>query len=334
MREPVIQIMGQAGKDLVGRWRPSLVSVSLVDHDGGEADELTIVFAVDPPFPPVPPKNTPYACAFGWRGGPLRDAGSFTVQSTSISGDAESGYLLTVTCRSADFDKLKEMGSGHFEDTTAGDIIKKIASEAGLSAKVDETIGATKIPYRLRWAQSSGGFITELAGDLGGTMKVANKTLLVSKRNSGKTAGGSDMPTIKIDFSETGPIELTIEGRPEFKESSSGWFDPLEGLLKFVDGTSVGDAARLMLLHPAASEDEAKKAGEAQAAEQARSSVSGSITIEGRIDALAGAPVSLTGFGGDADGLPLVAPTITHDFTFDDSGGWLTTVELESRKTE
>lgn len=336
---PVTRILGTSGTDLVPGWGPALVSATLTDNDGGEADELVMVFAADPPFPPAPAKGTPFFPSFGWSSGgveSMRDGGRFEVQNVSFGGDAESGYTMTVTCRSADFvDKMKEMDSEHYEDTTAGDIFQKIASAAGVSATVDPEIAAAKIPYRLRWGQSPAGFATDLAGDLGGTMKLTNGKLLVAKRNSGKTASGTTMPPIVILFTETIEIgDISIETRPEFKETGTSWFDTAEGVMKQVTGSSVGTGGRLTPVHPYSSEDEAKAGGAAQGGEQARSAVSGSVTIPGRPEAMAGAPVILIGFGPDLDGAKLVAPTITHERTFGEDGGYLMTVDLESMKAE
>lgn len=47
---------------------------------------------------------------------------------------------------------------------------------------------------------------------------------------------------------------------------------------------------------------------------------------------MAGAPATLSGWG-DWSGLDLVAPLITHTFSFYESGGWLMMPEI-SEKTE
>lgn len=335
MLAPVTRILGKNKLDMVPGWGPALISATLTDNDGGEADELVLVFAVAPPFPSAPATGTPFFPTFGWDGGDMREGGQMEVQNVAYGGDAESGYTMTVTCRSADFqDKMKEADSGHYDDKTVGDVIKDVASKGGKSAVVDPEIAAVKLPYRLRLNQSPNSFITDLASEFGGVMKQANGQVLVSKRNSGKTASGTMMPPIVVNFAEVIEFDVSIEIRPEFKETSAGWFDPLEGIMKQVAGSSVGGGGRLAAMHPYSTEDEAKAGGEAQGGDQARSAVSGSITIPGRPSAMAGAPVILIGFGGDLDGAAIVAPTITHERTFDDGGGYLTTIDLESMKTE
>lgn len=335
---PVLKIFGKGKKnDLVPGWKAAgLKSVTLTDNDGGEADELVVVFSINPPFPASPPMGNQFFPSFSmFEGGQTRDGGMFELQNIAYSGDAESGFEMTVTSRSADFaDKMKEMDSGHFEETTAGEVFQKIASDAGISATVDASIASVKIPYRLRWAQSPASFATDLAEDFGGTMKIANGQMLVSKRNSGKTAGGTAMPPIIIMFSEVIEMDVSIDVRTEFGETGTSWFDTEEGVIKMQAGSSVGSGGRLQPMHPYSSEDEAKAGGESQGGEQARSAVSGSVTVPGWVGAMAGAPVVVVGAGGAINSVRMVAPTITHTWTWDDQGGYLMTVDLESMKTE
>ncbi|WP_172745504.1 hypothetical protein [Neorhizobium galegae] len=43
--------------------------------------------------------------------------------------------------------------------------------------------------------------------------------------------------------------------------------------------------------------------------------------------------MSLSGFGASRDGLDLVASSNQHEWSFDEGGGWLMTIELANRKT-
>lgn len=340
MPSPLIRVLGRSKVDLVPSWSAlGLVSITLTDNDGGEADELAVTWACQPPFPAAAPRGTPFFPSFGSVGDDgvesMRDGGLFEVQKTSYDGDAESGYTMTVTSRSADFnDKMKEMDSGHYDDKSAGDIFQDTASKAGISAIVHPDLASKQIPYRLRHNQSPAGFATDLAAELGGTMKVANGQMLITKRNSGETASGTKIPPIIIYFVEGMDMSIEIEGRPEYKETGAGWFDIAEGVMKTVTGSSVGTGGRLAGVHPYSTEDEATSGGAAEGGEQARSSVSGSITVAGDQTAMAGAQVILVGFGADLEAAAIVAPTITHEWTFDESGGYLMTVDLESMKTE
>jgi len=335
MRTPVVQVIGQSGADLVPGWGKALLSVEFTDNDGGEADEINVTFAVQAPFPNSPAEGTKYRLLYGWAEGPLRDAGLFTYQSDSLSGDAEGGWTITITARASDFiDADKAADSEHFEDTTAGDIFEALAGRSGKSAVVDAAIAAVRIPYRLRYNQSLTGFANELAEELGGTLKFAGGKMLVPMRAAGKTASGREMPVIIIDFASILGGEISTEGKGRYATAGSGFFDPTEGVQKLFEAASIGSASRFLSLHPARSREEAEYAAKAQGDEQARDTVTGSLDIEGSLDAMAGGRVQLSGFGASRDAADLVAASIHHTFTFDDSGGWLMSIELGNKKTK
>lgn len=336
LRKPIVRIIGQSGSDLFPTWSgKGLISASFLDNDGGEADEIEFEFSISPPFPDSPADGTKYRFLYGWSENSLRDAGLFTYQSDRLGGDPESGYTMAITARSADFvDADKKESSEHFDDKTAGEIFRLLASRSNKRAIIDPSIENVRLPYRLRWRQSPTAFAQDLASELGGTVKYANNTLLVPRRNSGQTASGQTLPTIIIPFRENHSFEISSEAKGKFKDSSTGWFDPVAGFGKFFDATSIGAASRYVALHPARSEAEAEMAGKAQIAEEARASVSGSFEADGDPDAMAGAPAKLQGYGASRDAADLVASSIQHTFTFDDGGGWIMSVEVANREAK
>ncbi len=331
MRKPVVRVIGQSGNDLVPGWGDALTRITYSDAEGGDADEIEMEFSVAPPFPDPPAEGTQYRLLYGWADDALRDAGLFTFQSASINFDAESGWLMPIVARAADFvDADKSGDSEHFDETTAGEIFRKLASGAGRSAIVHPSIADIEIPYRLRHQQSAVGFAQELADEIGGSLKLADGKWLVTAKNSGETAAGSTMPPIEIDIETLVGAGINAEARSKFKDVEAGYFDPEKGVPLFETAAGSGRTARAIVLHPAGSVGEAKARSRAEATDLDRAEVSGSLTVEGDPDAMAGAPVRLLGFGGWS-GRDLVASSIQHEFDFSESGGWLMTVETAAR---
>lgn len=334
-RRPFVSISGPSGGNLVSRLGDRLQATTIVDQAGGESDTLSFVVSVSHPFPAGPPVGTRYRAMIGWAETGARDAGTYTVQSSSIGGDPDSGYAMTVTCRAADFlDAMKKVDSEHFDDDTVGAIFRKLAGEAGVSAVVDPELSSIKLPYRLRWRQPSIDFLDDIAGEVGGTMKMQAGRLLMMKRGAKRSAGGTPFPPIIIPFRECYGFDISVEARGEFKELVGDWFDPLEGVLKSELGAGVGEASRFLPVHLFPTQEEAARAAEAAGREHARKSVTGSFTVGGNPDATAEAPVQPTGFGGEIDGLDIVCASATHEVTFGDNGGWLTTIDIESAGAE
>lgn len=334
MRRPIVKVIGPNSLDLIPGWGPALKSVRWTDVDGGDSDELEIAYSVNPPFQSSPAEGTRYGLLYGWDEASLRNGGTYTYQSDTLEGDPESGYTLTITARASDFvDADKTVDSEHFDDMTVGDIVRKVAGKAGRSATVDPSIANIKIPYRLRYNQSALGFVKELVEEFGGTLKPANGSWLVPKRNAGTTASGRAMPTILIPFRENHSFSMTSEAKGKYKDIGAAFFDPLKGVQDLFEGSSIGAAARFFNLHPARTKEEAEYAGKAQGEEQARGSAMGSFEADGSIAAMAGAPVRLVGFGASRDAADLVAASIQHSISFEDNGGWIMNVEVENRKT-
>ena len=332
MRKPSVRIIGESGVDLFKEWSSAgLTEVSFTDVDGGEADEVAFIFAVAPPFPAPSAPGQKYRFAYGWEGLALRDAGLFTAQSSSISGDAESGYQLQVTARASDFvDTDKADASEHFDEMTVGEIFNQLARKSGKTAVVDPDIAKQKIPYRLRHNQSTSGFAAELAEEFGGTLKYADGKMLVPKRNGGKTASGTAMPVLLIEFSRCIGLELSQDEKDRFEKVAASYVDPADGIPELLEATAAGKVSKRINLHPSRSKAEAQTYAAASGAELSRISVSGSIDVEGDTDAMAGATVRLSGFGA-YDAAQLVASAISHTITFDATGGWLMSVEVSDK---
>lgn len=332
-RRPIVQIMGPAGRDLVGLLGSNLAGVTIVDQAGGESDTMDIRVRVSMPAPAGPAKGTRYAPSMGWDAAGLRPAGIYTVQTVTLGGDPDQGHEMVIQCRAADFvDKLKEVDSENFDEMTAGDMFSRIASRAGTTAVVDPQIASIQIPYRLRWKEPAGDFIEQLAQELGGTIKIAGGKIAVLKRGAGRSASGKALPPIRIDFADCYGFEVSIEQRGLYEKSDGGWFDVLDGIEKLEAGRGLGSLSRYLPVHIFATKEQAKLAADAAGHEEGRKSISGSFDIPGNLSATAEAPVVCSGFGPDIDGASMTAACVTHDITFDEEGGWVTTVEVENRE--
>lgn len=331
VRRPFVSITGPSGGNLVTRLGDRLISATIVDQAGGESDTLTFVVSISHPFPPGPPVGTRYSAAIGWSETGARHAGIYTVQSSAIGGDAGSGHTMTVTCRAADYlDTMKTVDSEHFDDQTVGAIFQQLAGRAGVSAVIDPELATIKLPYRLRWKQPPIDFLDDIAAEIGGTMKPAAERILLLKRGAKRSASGAPFPPIAVPFRDDFGFDVASESRGEFQELGGDWFDPVEGLLKSELASGIGRASRYLPVHLLPTQDEAKRAAESIGREHARKSVTGFFSMAGNPHATAEAPVVPQGYGGEIDSLDIVCACATHEVTFGENGGWITTVDIES----
>lgn len=329
VRRPIVEVIGPSGRNLVPLWGAALIGVQITDQAGYESDSCTLSFRATPPGWSAPAKGTKYTVKVGWSSAGMAMTGIYTSQTVRFYGDPDTGTVMEVVCRAADFvDKLKETDSGHYADATIKEIVDDVAGKMGVSAVVASEIASIKLPYRLRFNQSAGDFLTRLADDVGAVIKPQAGKVVVLKRGSGKSAGGSSLPAITVTYDPLYEFEVEIEPRAAYKEVRGGWIDPKTGLRKTAKASGDG-AASTEVMHPYASEDDAAAGVDSAAREQQQRTVSATFTMPGNPAAVAEAPVTASGYGADIDGVAWIANSVTHDIVPD--SGWVTTLECSDK---
>lgn len=328
VRKPILIVAGSKTPNLVNVWGDTLTKVTIHDEEGLESDECVLTFRVKPPFPAMPPKGTRYVVSVGWASDAMAKTGVYTVQRRALRGDPEGGHEMEVTCRSAALDgKARAIDSAHYDDKTFGEIVSAVAGTMGLSAVVAPALRDLKIPYRVRLQQGALDFLSDLADEHGGAVKVADDKVVVVERGSGKSASGAALPTLMFRYSPSYEFEFELEPRGEVDETEGEWWDDTKGKWVREKAKTGKEGGRLRRPHPYASKDEAKRGSKAAAKERKRQTSSGHVQGPGDPAAVAGCPAKVSGFGPDADAEDWIAKTIEHEI--DPGSGWITTYELE-----
>jgi hypothetical protein len=333
VRKPVVMVIGPGGRDLVPFWGTSLLGVTITDQAGYESDEAVLRFSA-PPYEP-PAKGTLYTVRVGWSRDALAMTGRYSVSRVGFSGDPDAGEIMTVTCRAADFvERMKATGSRHYDEKngfgTAGQIFRALAAEAGVPAAVAAEIDGIEIPYRLRWNQTAIDFASDLADEIGAIVKPQAGRLVILARGSGASASGKELPEILVRHDPSYSWEVDLEERSSVERTETAWFDPKTGRTRSeraATGRTGGPSAGM---HPQASRGDARKAAAARAQELSRYTGTGSFEGPGRPEAVAGAPVTVTGFGQTIDAIAWEASGVTHEI--EPEGGWITTIEVQTKE--
>ncbi len=331
IRTPIVMVQGPRTANLLSVWGDTLTSVRIRDAVGHESDTCTLTFRVAPPFPAMPPKGTRYAVQIGWAQDAMALAGIYTVQRTGLRGDPEGGHAMSVECRAADLiDTAKSVDSGHWDNATLGAIVSDVAKGLGLQATVDPALKALSIPYRARVQQEALDFLSDLADDFGGAIKVAGGKLMMTERGAGRTASGGPLPTLTIAYDPAYDFAFDFEPRGAYRTSQGRWYDEATGTWQDEDDESEGGKGRLARPHPWPSKAEARHGARAAARERGRQSATGHVTVAGDPAAVAGCPVQVIGFGPDADGTAWCAESVEHHI--EPGAGWITTLTLETKE--
>jgi uncharacterized protein len=333
---PVLQVINETTgvnilPKLAGLWK----SCRVVDNEGTKSDSAELVCIYDAGVK-LPRKGEKYRILMGWKGSGVVLQGTYTVQTYSRRGDPETGHELIIKLRAGDFtEKLKGKGRKHFEDnTTFGEVIDQMAKRAGLQAETDPALKSIKLPYKLWWDQSIIDFVTEVAEEIGGTVKPAGGKLIARKRDAPNSASGKAMSPILIRYDASFSYEAEIEPRPEYGSVAASWHDAKSGRRKTVTEKTGRDGPVHTIKKQHATEDEARKAAKAAAYAMGAMSWTGTFDTYGLPAAFSGADVTLEGFGNPIDG-KVKAESVTKEVTAD--GGFKTTVTTsagnEKKKT-
>ncbi len=274
----------------------------------------------------LPKRGDIYQILMGWADEGLVLQGRYSFQKATLSGDPDQGERMTLHFRAADFvDKLKASGRKHYDDTTYGDLMKKVAKDAGIEAEVDPELAKIKLGYRLRWDQSPIDFATEVSEEVGATVKPAGGKLVAMKRGGGKTGSGRELAPILIQRQACLGYEIEIEPRPEVGSVAGAWLDEKDGKRKLAKKKANRTGPIAILPHPYRSEEAAGAAAEAAIYEHSNASGSGHFECPGLPYARAEAPALVSGFGSPIDG-KWKAEGVDKIVT--SAGGFLTTVQV------
>nr|WP_241086840.1 hypothetical protein [Candidatus Vondammii sp. HM_W22] len=101
-------------EDITTRLSDRLISLTLTDKHGLEADQLDLTISDHDEQVNLPKRGVTIRCYIGWKDSPLVDKGSFTVDEVEHSGSPDK---LTIRARSADFrEGFKEQKEGSWHE--------------------------------------------------------------------------------------------------------------------------------------------------------------------------------------------------------------------------
>ncbi|MBN9059155.1 MAG: hypothetical protein J0H21_08155, partial [Rhizobiales bacterium] len=178
-----------------------------------------------------------------------------------------------------------------------------------------------------RWEASPIDFATRLAAEHGAAVKPAGGRLSVIQRGSGRGASGATLPVIRV--TRIGSLGWQAEGepRPRFSDVVASYHDPKDGKRKTVKHATGRKGPVHTIIHPRASEDEAKEAAASKARDLTMQTGSASFTVTYDPSHSAGAIVEVSGFRDGVDGR-WVSETI--ETTFEKDGGAISVITCKA----
>lgn len=229
------------GKLASGVFMDRLTSCEVSDQEGAASDTVSIELNDHPPAA-IPRKGAIIRVWMGYSAGTLTFMGAFTVDQVRVTAFP---HTMSISGKSDDFKSdAKTPKSRHWDDKSIKDIVGEIAGDLGLSAKVDEAIGAFTYPWLAQEGESALELVYRLAERHDALLSIKDGKLVFAAKGSGKNAAGAALtpvvvtPQILIEGSTT----ITFADRSEVDSVEASWYDRAEARLKKVEET-VNDLA-------------------------------------------------------------------------------------------
>lgn len=349
-----------AGSDITADISRRLISLSLTDNRGFEADQLDIELDDADGLMQMPPRGAVLSVFLGWKGQALFHKGEFTVDEVEHRGAPDT---LTLRARSADYrGSLNSRRDQSYHDTTLEAIVSAVSARNSLEPAVAESLKGVKVSHIDQTQETDAAFITRLAELNGGVVAIKAGKLIFIKPGSALTANGKPIPQMTLTRSDGDGHTFNIADRDAYTGVSATWLHTKEPKPKRVKVQRKKKEKHLRALqHPAAKKTTAKaqktpeaKEGEylagsdenvfamttvyatqkaAMRAAQAkwdklqRGAAQFSISLaRGRADLFPETPLAVSGFKAVIDAQPWIISKVTHSLN---NGGYTTGLELE-----
>lgn len=211
------------GNDITHNIRPRLLSLSLTDNRGFEADQLDIELDDSDGLMVMPQRNAVLSLALGWQGSPLTHKGRFTVDEVEHRGAPDT---LTIRARSADFrGTLNTRREASYHDTTLGDIVRQVAARNQLTAKLADGLDSLAIGHIDQTQETDAAFITRLASLNGAVAAVKNGCLLLIRPGNGTTVNGKPLPVMTLTRQDGDRHSFSLADRDAYTGVTARWLN-------------------------------------------------------------------------------------------------------------
>ncbi|EJW6373934.1 phage late control D family protein [Salmonella enterica] len=335
------------GKDVTTVLDTRLMSLTLTDNRGFEADQLDLELDDADGLIALPRRGAVIQLALGWKGQPLFPKGAFTVDEIEHSGAPDR---LTIRARSADFrEALNTRREKSWHQTTVGDVVKDIAARHNLKVALGKDLTDKALDHMDQTNESDASFLMKLARQYGAIASVKDGNLLFIRQGQGRTASGKPLPVITIERKAGDGHRFTLADRGAYTGVIASWLHtreprkkettkvkrrrkkttkPKEPEAKQGDYLVGTDENVLVLNRTYANRSNAERAAKMQWERLQRGVASFSLQLaEGRADLYTEMPVKVTGFKQPIDDAEWTITTLMHSVSPDN--GFTTSMELE-----
>lgn len=214
------------GKNVTTVLDARLMSLTLTDNRGFEADQLDLELDDSDGQIVLPRRGAIIQFALGWKGQPLFPKGTFIVDEIEHSGAPDR---LTIRARSADFrETLNTRREKSWHQTTVGEVVKEIAARHKLKMALGQDLMDKPVDHLDQTNESDASFLMKLARQYGAIASVKDGNLLFIRQGQGRTASGKPLPVITITRQAGDGHRFTLADREAYTGVIASWLHTRE----------------------------------------------------------------------------------------------------------
>ena len=308
---------------------PRLISLSLTDNRGIEADTLELLLSDHDGLLNIPPRGAELELWLGWSDTGLIEKGTFTVDETEHAGAPD---VLSIRARSADMrSKLKTKRESSWSNTTINALIFHIAVRNGLEPVTSPKFHNVPVLQLDQANESDANLLTRLGEEFDAVATVKAGKLLFMPVAGGKTASGAALPHITLTRAD-GDSHRYLQADRDSYDGVRAYYYDINSAKKQEAIAGGGDNLK-DLRHTYSDRDSALRAARAEWNRLQRGSATLSYQLaKGRPDLIPELTYTLAGVKTEIDAIIWHGGNVQHSYTAD--GGYTTSLELESQLPE
>jgi len=224
-------------KDITGRFQGRLISLTLTDNSGFEADQLDIELDDSDGKLDLPEKGVRLSLSLGWEDAGLVDKGTYKVDELEHTGPPDR---LVIRARSADMDGgLTTRRDDSYAGKTVAQIVQSIALRNKFTWLVGKKLADQVITHVDQTGESDANFLSRLAKEFDAIATVKNGTLLFIPAGEPTSGSGLPLPTVSITRASGDTHTFSVADRENYNGVKAYYQDTRAG----VRGEVVIDAA-------------------------------------------------------------------------------------------
>lgn len=316
------------GQDITSKISNRLISLSLTDNRGLEADQLDINLTDHDGLLAIPPRGALVELWLGWADTGLVYKGSYTVDETEHSGTPDT---LSIRARSADLRAaLSRKRERSWHDVTLGDIINTIAKAYSLKPVIDLVLAALPLAHQDQANESDANLLSRLAQDHDAIATIKAGHLLVTAVGAATTASGLPLPHIQHTRASGDSHRYMQADRDTYTGVRAYYYNPnsaerLEALIGTEDNIKT-------LRHVYADQASALQAVRSEWRRLQRGAATLSYTLaRGRADLIPEMTFGLSGIKPEISAVVWLCSRVVHNLS---DSGYTVALELENQLAE